>query len=447
MKAKRSARTLRRKQTIPKSKILLRSGVSLLAIFISLNIILLLIFNGRTAPNTKLNGISIGNTPIAQLPGIISSSKFLPSKIIFKVGSADYSLPISSLGISLNVGETENNLKSASWLPIANLWTSRSSNLVLQINKPQLAAAISSLASKANVPALGAKIALSGGKFVLVSANNGYSLNQALAITDIASSLSRGKTSITLPTSTLAPNVTDASLDSQLASLTKSISTRITLSYNGKSTSVTSSDIASWYLPSGNSFVLNNTKILSYLSSVGQADGIKVSNLPSALNSIIAALSKNTALTFALQPIANTNCTPNNLSQLVIVSISARHLWVCNGPNLAYDTAVVTGDEQYADTLTPLGTYHIYAKETNRTLTGSDENGSWNDFVNYWMPFLYNQYGAYGFHDATWRDPTAFGNIDPNSSTASNGCVELPLAAAKWIYNWAVVGTTVSIVQ
>jgi lipoprotein-anchoring transpeptidase ErfK/SrfK len=95
--------------------------------------------------------------------------------------------------------------------------------------------------------------------------------------------------------------------------------------------------------------------------------------------------------------------------------------------------------------LTPVGTYHIYAKEINLYLKGSDSTGSWNDYVNYWMPWLDNQYGQYGFHDATWRPDSAFGNISPYSSDASHGCVELPLATAKWLYNWAQIGTTVTV--
>jgi lipoprotein-anchoring transpeptidase ErfK/SrfK len=158
-----------------------------------------------------------------------------------------------------------------------------------------------------------------------------------------------------------------------------------------------------------------------------------------------AVTTKTTVKTTAPTAAAVNHCSSNTLSQLILVSISARHLWACNGSTSVYDSPVVTGDTEHADTLTPIGTYHIYAKETDRTLTGSDENGSWSDFVNYWMPFLYNQYGAYGLHDATWRDASAFGNIDPSSSTASNGCVELPLATAKWLYNWDSVGTTVTI--
>jgi lipoprotein-anchoring transpeptidase ErfK/SrfK len=95
--------------------------------------------------------------------------------------------------------------------------------------------------------------------------------------------------------------------------------------------------------------------------------------------------------------------------------------------------------------LTPRGTYHIYAKQTDTTLTGSDSTGSWNDPVKYWMPFLDNEHGTYGFHDATWRDNNEFGNVDPNSKDASHGCIELPLGASQWLYEWSPVGTTVTV--
>jgi len=143
--------------------------------------------------------------------------------------------------------------------------------------------------------------------------------------------------------------------------------------------------------------------------------------------------------------VATNSCSSNKLSQEILVSLSQRHLWACNYQKILFSSPVVTGDSQYADTVTPAGTYQIYAKETGITLTGSDQISSWNDYVNYWMPFLDNSYGAYGLHDATWRANNEFGNIDPSSSNASHGCVELPLATAKWLYNWVNVGTTVQI--
>ena len=145
------------------------------------------------------------------------------------------------------------------------------------------------------------------------------------------------------------------------------------------------------------------------------------------------------------QTAATNYCATNKQGALILVSISQRRLWACQEGQTAYTTPVVTGMENLAADLTPTGTYHIYAKQTNVTLAGSDTTGSWSDPVSYWMPFLHNQYGSYGFHDATWRPANAFGNISPNSPNASHGCVEMPLAASKWLYDWAHVGTPVTI--
>jgi len=138
-------------------------------------------------------------------------------------------------------------------------------------------------------------------------------------------------------------------------------------------------------------------------------------------------------------------CAENSLDKMIIVSVGERHLWACQHHKVVYDTPVVTGMENLSADLTPRGTYHIYEKQTNTTLTGSDSTGNWSDPVYYWMPFLQNQYGTYGFHDATWRANSDFGNIDPNSSKASHGCVELPLNSSRWLYSWAPVGTTVTV--
>jgi hypothetical protein len=146
------------------------------------------------------------------------------------------------------------------------------------------------------------------------------------------------------------------------------------------------------------------------------------------------------AVTSAASP-----CKGNTLSKLIKVSVSQRREWACQGSKLVHQNAIITGLRHHPETETPVGTYKIYAKMTNTTLTGSDSRGSWRDPVYYWMPFLDNQYGTYGFHDATWRKDSEFGKVSPDSDNASHGCVELPLNDSKWLYNWAQVGTTVTI--
>lgn len=141
-------------------------------------------------------------------------------------------------------------------------------------------------------------------------------------------------------------------------------------------------------------------------------------------------------------------CASNQLAKEIIVSISARHVWACQQNQVYLSTPVITGNENLASDLTPTGTYQILKKQTNVSLIGCDTdqpNVCWNDFVHFDMIFLYNQYGHYDFHDATWRKPTDFGNIRPDSPNASHGCVETPLPAMTELYNWTPVGTQIEI--
>ena len=185
--------------------------------------------------------------------------------------------------------------------------------------------------------------------------------------------------------------------------------------------------------------------------------GLSHMNTPTSTTSKTTASTTSTstnkstsANTNATSAAATNYCADNSLTQNVIVSIKKQHLWACEGAKVQYDSPVVTGMESYPADLTPVGTYHIYDKQTNIHLKGCDSTGCWDDPVSYWEPWHSNQYGLYGFHDATWRKPTQFGNVNiyaPETApvVGSHGCVELPLATAKWIYNWSAIGTTVTI--
>ena len=127
-------------------------------------------------------------------------------------------------------------------------------------------------------------------------------------------------------------------------------------------------------------------------------------------------------------------CATNRDPQLILVSIAQQHAWMCAGHHMAFDTPVTTGDVHTGDG-TPTGTWHIESKETDRYLEGP----GYSDFVHYWMPF----FGDFGLHDATWQT-MPFG--DPKyRSQGSHGCVHLPSPAMSSLYDWAQVGTTVTV--
>lgn len=113
------------------------------------------------------------------------------------------------------------------------------------------------------------------------------------------------------------------------------------------------------------------------------------------------------------------------------IDLSSQKLYLYKDGERLLSTSLVSGSVA-EDCCTPTGVYSIYAKQTDRYLTGED----YRSYVNYWMPFL----GGYGLHDATWR--SSFGGTIYYYD-GSHGCVNLPKSAAKTIYNNVSVGTRV----
>jgi lipoprotein-anchoring transpeptidase ErfK/SrfK len=146
----------------------------------------------------------------------------------------------------------------------------------------------------------------------------------------------------------------------------------------------------------------------------------------------------------AAQPVIQTPpaCagTPAGTKQ-IYVSIGQQHLWACDGAALFIDAPVTTGASalKNVDYATPLGTSRITAKVRNTVLRGKDIRGPWNDPVAYWMPFN----GGDGFHDASWQ---TFPLGSPLYTTeGSHGCVHVALNVVAAVFDWAPVGTRVTV--
>lgn len=174
------------------------------------------------------------------------------------------------------------------------------------------------------------------------------------------------------------------------------------------------------------------------------ADSVSVTQKSVTLKTIAAKPDSQSSSASVPAPAASGPCSKNTLNQEVIVSVSSQHMWACSGDKTVYDNPVITGKLANDDS-TPLGDYKIFGQLTDQTLKGCDASGCWNDPVSYWLPYQQADGGTVGFHDATWRADSEFGNTPPASNKGSHGCVEMPLAAAKWLYNWSSVGTNVTI--
>ena len=130
-----------------------------------------------------------------------------------------------------------------------------------------------------------------------------------------------------------------------------------------------------------------------------------------------------------------TRTTSLDAPRYIEVNLSRQYLWAYENGQVVYSTPVTSGATG-AGFPTVTGTFAIYYKARNMYLNGRPYGYNYNVFVQYWMPF----YSGYGLHDASWR--SSFGGADYYYG-GSHGCVNMPNAAAAFLYDWAPVGTPV----
>jgi len=86
---------------------------------------------------------------------------------------------------------------------------------------------------------------------------------------------------------------------------------------------------------------------------------------------------------------------------------------------------------------TPIGSYQIYYKQPN----------AWSRIAGLWMPYwmAFVPTGKYGIHELPYWPNGYREGEDHLGKPASHGCVRLGIGPAKFLYNWAEIGTPVAI--
>jgi lipoprotein-anchoring transpeptidase ErfK/SrfK len=125
-------------------------------------------------------------------------------------------------------------------------------------------------------------------------------------------------------------------------------------------------------------------------------------------------------------PVSDASFFPDD-GRWIDVNLSQQQIYAYEGDTLVNTFIVSTG---LPDTPTVTGEYRIYVKIPLQDMSGP---GYYLTDVP-WVMFFYEDYG---FHGTYWHNN--FG------TPMSRGCVNLSVEDAAWLYNWASVGTPVSI--
>ncbi len=117
-------------------------------------------------------------------------------------------------------------------------------------------------------------------------------------------------------------------------------------------------------------------------------------------------------------------------AKFILVDISDQWLYAYQDGQLVFTAPVSTGMDGFN---TPIGSFSIFWKYRVQTMRN----------YNYVVPnvphVMYITYSGVALHGTYWHNEFGTG------ARLSHGCINLPLDAAAWLYNWAPLGTPVQV--
>ena len=247
----------------------------------------------------------------------------------------------------------------------------------------------------------------------------------------------------------VSPSITseDEALKTACETMNKYVGARITYQFGDKSETLSGDEIHNWLTVNGTSVRINEGKATEYVkklaasydtaykakslntsygktvSITGGSYGYKINQAKEAAT--LVSLIKNGEQTsrepeYSQKGASRTGSDYGNT--YVEINLTAQHLYFYVKGKLVVQSDFVSGNAAKGWS-TPAGAYSITYKQRNATLKGQ----GYATPVSYWMPFN----GGIGLHDANWRK-TFGGTI--YKTNGSHGCVNLPPAVAKTIY-------------
>lgn len=247
----------------------------------------------------------------------------------------------------------------------------------------------------------------------------------------------------------LSPAVTsgDEALKTACESMNRYVGTKITYKFGDRSETLSGNEIHNWLTVNGTSVGVSEAKAAEYVKNLASAynTAYKPKTLKTSYGKNVTITTgsygwkidqtKETAALVSLIKNGEQTSREPEYSQkaasrsgndygntYVEINLTAQHLYFYVDGKLLVQSDFVSGNAAKGWS-TPAGAYALTYKQRNATLKGQ----GYATPVSYWMPFN----GGIGLHDANWRK-TFGGTIYKNKG--SHGCINLPTAVAKTIY-------------
>lgn len=250
---------------------------ALLGTFVVVNIALGVLYRDKVYPGYYLGTLSVGGMQYEQIAGM-TQGDLLPRTTTFSYESKQVSKPTDTFGITVDRDASIEALKKVhSWLPLVDMFRHPHVALVTQTDDIRMENAIADVAAGFDKPALDKRVVFDG-TFKVASPENGLRVDQALLQQRVATSVVKGKRTITVPATISKPEVHDTDLSGDIATLIKQTATAVKLVVGGQTIEPTLADKAGWYVSQGQTMVFSQEQTRVYLDELATKYGVAGAN-------------------------------------------------------------------------------------------------------------------------------------------------------------------------
>ena len=443
-------------------------------------------YSGRALPGTTVAGTPVAGMTRDQVISVVNERADATTVTLTVVGKTTEA-SLNEAGITVEADETADAaMKGSTSLPafVSAIFSKRDVEPVLTVSdesiKKLAATANSTLTSEVKDAAV--IVAEDGDSFTVTPAQNG----NGVAIEDVASAVKHAGATLTSVTQDVSvrqiePSVTTENAEAVAEKANALLETRIEISDGIDTFTAERSDKVKWieFLTKDDGSLddpsISSVKVADWVNTLAATTdvkpenrvdnvdskgnvltvaregkkGLKTNNTEQITKDVVAAMTDGKAYEGLfhyddVEPGSETKQVAEGTENLVYQAAEGEK-WVdinlSNATVTAYVGGKVAGGPFYMvpgapDTPTVTGTFHVYLKYDVQTMRGRNADGT--KYETEGVPWVTYFTGSYAMHGAPWRSSFGWSGYG-----GSHGCVNMPVGAAKFIYDWTDMGDTV----
>ena len=443
-------------------------------------------YSGRALPGTSVAGTSVAGMTRDQVVSAVNQ-RADATNVTLTVEGKTTEASLNEAGISVDAGETADAaMKGSTSFPafVSALFSERDIEPVVTVSdesiKKLAASANSTLTSEMKDASV--IVAQDGQSFTVTPAQMG----NGVSAEDVASAVKQAGATLTSVTQDVSvrqmePSITTENAQAAAEKANALLETNIEISDGIDTFSAERSDKVQWveFLTKDDGSLdtpsISTVKVADWVNALAATTdvkpqnrvdnvdssgnvltvaregkkGLKTNNTEQVTKDIIAAMTDGKAYEGLfhyddVEPGSETKQVAEGTENLVYQAAEGEK-WVdislADNSVTAYVGGKVAGGPYYMvpgapETPTVVGTFHVYLKYDVQTMRGENADGT--KYETEGVPWVTYFTGSYAMHGAPWRSSFGWSGYG-----GSHGCVNMPVDAAKFMYDWTDMGDTV----